>query len=236
MSITTAERLDLLMKSPLFLGLTADQIAELDRLGQRFSYSAQTHLFEQGAPSDHLLVVLKGALAVTTMNPDGQQMTLAVVSPGEVMGEIGVIDGKPRSAGGVAYADSEILMIPRGRFLDFMERHPLVKTRLLELLCARLRQTNVTVEGLVFRTAKARLAGHLLHLAIQHGGARSAEGVKLTLPLTHQALANMTALTRETVSKLLAHWQRQGLVATRRGAVTLRNLDALEDMADADAD
>ena len=123
---------------------------------------------------------------------DGREIVLTVIGEGDIVGEIALLDGKERTADATAVSDCEMLVIERRSFLPFLEQHPLVATRLLVALCARLRRTTEQVEDLALLNLPERLAKKLLSLATTQSE-RTPEGIRIAARLTQGELGNMLA-------------------------------------------
>ena len=119
-----------------------------------------------------------------------------------------------------------IVALDRNRFLPFLERHPEVATRLLMILCERLRWVSDLYEDAIFLNLPARLAKRLSRLA-EMFGEEGPDGVRIDIKLSQQELGNMTGTTREAVNKVLRGWESEGIVAIERTALTIRLPDEL---------
>jgi CRP-like cAMP-binding protein len=187
-------------------------------------------LFGKGDPGSALYGVLSGRLKVTSAGTDGKEVVFGLCDPGEVIGEIALLDGSPRSAAVVALEPSELLVLHRRDFLPFLARHPAVAIQLAEVLAARLRRISELTEDTLFLGLPSRLAKKLLALAASYGRA-TPDGVRIELRLPQHELGELVGTSRESINKQLRAWQRDGLVAAARGTVTLRDPAALQDIA-----
>ena len=130
---------------------------ELQTLGAQCEdrlYTAGETVFRKGDTSDGLFLLLSGTIRIVTHSDDGETL-LASVGAGECFGEMGVIDGEPRSATAVAATLSSIRFVPTEPFLDLLERTPIVSMKLLALLSDRLRRTNSMVADLPGEISRA---------------------------------------------------------------------------------
>jgi CRP-like cAMP-binding protein len=200
--------------------------AALDRLiqaGSERNWRQGSVIFSRGDPSESIQLVVEGRVSVREATPEGRSLTLAMFGPGEIFGEVGVVDGEPRSADLFADIDSRLFVVERQKFLAYLESYPTLAIRLMQTICARLRKTNSLVEGMAFNSARARVAQRLLTLAKTEARPGTRE-----LKLTGQELADYCALTRESVSKQLARWREQGIVSLARGRIAVIDMAALE--------
>jgi len=190
-------------------------------------------LFRKGDPGRQLYGVVEGRLRIYATGPDGKEMVFHIADPGDVIGEIALLDSNPRSANVVALEAAELLTLDRRDFLPFLDRHPRVAVRLAELLAARVRRLSELAEDSILLALRARLAKRLLALA-RHYGVETSEGTRIELKLPQQALGEMVGTSRESINKQLREWTQGGLVRFERGTVTVldeRGLAALATLA-----
>lgn len=184
-------------------------------------------IFRRASPGTAMMAVLRGSVKICTVSRNGKEAVLNVIGPGQVFGEIAVLDGGPRTADAVALVESEILVLDRRDFLPVVHAHPELAQRLLKVLCGRLRKTSEQLEDAFFLDMPGRLAKALLS-AQMPGAAGGAAQVQLT----QRELGEMIGTARESVNKLLHSWQRAGIVSLRRGAIAVKRPDALQGLAE----
>ena len=190
-------------------------------------HKAGAVIFRQGDPGQGLLAVLSGRVKITSPSASGKEIVLNMINPGEVFGEIALLDGKPRSADAVAIDPCELLVIDRRDFVPFLEARPALCIRLLGVLCERLRRTSEQVQDLLFLDLRARLAKTLLKLAEAHGQTAPA-GREISLKLSQRELGNLIGRSRESVNKQLREWQEANLIRFHAGRMVIRDPAALE--------
>jgi len=157
-------------------------------------------------------------------------VVLTVMREGDVFGEIALLDGNERTADATAMTDSELLIVPRRSLLALLERRPDLCIDLLIVLCERLRRTNEQVEDLAFLDLEARIAKVLVRLAEENGEGQSPTkpvGVKIS----QRALGELVGGSRESVNKHLQDWKRSGFIVIEKGAIVIRDLAALAELA-----
>ena len=148
-------------------------------------------------------------------------------------GEIAVLDGQPRSADAVAMEDTELLVLERGRLMPFLTANPEIPTRLIAVLCQRLRQTSEALEDALLRDAPSRVARGLLRLS-KTFGKPEAGGVKLDIKLSQQQIGNLIGISRESTNKYIVDWTRARTISVNNGFITILDLPALEALSVAD--
>lgn len=179
-------------------------------------------IFRQGTPGHGLIAVLSGHVKITSLSASGKEIVLNIINPGEVFGEIALLDGKPRSADAVAITPCELLIIDRRDFIPFLRTNPDIAIRLLAVLCERLRRTSEQVQDLLFLDLRAHLAKTLLRLAEVHGRP-VATGREIVLRRSQRELGELVGRSRESVNKQLREWQDADLVRIQAGRIIIRD-------------
>lgn len=200
----------LLGMNPLFSGLDPDAIAAIARLCQIRKLPAGQTLFQKGDPGDALYGVRRGQIRIETGTATGERMTIEVFGPGDLFGEIAVLDGRSRTADAVAQEDCELFVLPRAEIMAMLERDSRLAIRIIELLCGRLRSTNERTEEMMFQPLPVRLARRLEALAADFGS---------DLQITQDELAGLVGVTRESVNRQLQEWRANGIVRLGRGRI-----------------
>ena len=215
-----AEGRAILSKHFLFNAFENTELDELLAHARTPSYAAGSSIFRKGDPGNGLYGILSGEVAINTFSADGKEILLNLLKPGDIFGEIALLDAKERTAGAVAKTASELLFIDRGDFIPFLERHPQVCVRLLTVLCGRMRWTSQIIEDVIFLDLPGRLAKKLLDFAELHG--RSVpQGIELDLHLSQYDLGTLTGASRESVNKVLTLWRRNGLISLQQRKIII---------------
>lgn len=150
-----------------------------------------------------------------------------LLHPGEIFGEIALLDGRPRTADAMAMTDCELTVIERRDFLAFVHGEPNVALQLIALLCERLRIASEHYEEVVFLDLPTRLARILLQLADQ----TEAGAAEPKLKITQREISQMLGSTRESVNKQLRAWSKRGVIALERGGIVVYRLATLAAIA-----
>ncbi|MFO0574025.1 MAG: Crp/Fnr family transcriptional regulator [Polyangia bacterium] len=211
----------MLRQCALFRGVPDSEIDELANRVSPVRYREGAVLVPQNAPGDQLLVIGSGRVKVAMYSDKGREVTLAVLRPGDVIGEMSVIDGASRSAAVVALSDVSLLSLPRDEFLLHLRRSPQTALNLLGEMAQRLRRANDNIVSLALQDVEVRLVKTLARLARDEGSINPDGSLILRRRPTQQELANMVGSSRETVSRTLAAMARQGLTVTRGRSLLL---------------
>lgn len=217
----------ILSKHFLLRHLAPEELEKLLGFARLRRCTANEVLFQKGDPGHALLAILKGRIRISTISEGGKEVVLNILGPGELFGEIALIDGKERSADATSMDASELLVIDGRDFVPYLQENPELCTRLLVVMCERVRWVSDLYEDVVFLSLPARLSKHLLRLADTYGSDVE-DGRQINLKLSQQDLGNLMGTTRESINKQLRAWQADGLISVRQGLITIREPEDLE--------
>jgi CRP/FNR family cyclic AMP-dependent transcriptional regulator len=222
-----ADNLALLRAHAIFGALEPTQIERLAAYARTRKVSRGTALFVKGDPGTALYAIRAGSVKISVPSPDGREAVFNLLREGEILGEIALLDGRPRTADAIAMTDCEFMVIDRRDFLAFLHHDPNVALKLIELLCARLRFASEHLESLVFLGLPARLARTILRLAQNEGGPIA--GHRLTI--SQREISQIIGMTRESVNKQLSVWAKRKLIKLERGGIVVLAPELLADVA-----
>jgi CRP-like cAMP-binding protein len=222
--VTEESAADLLGRVPLFAQLEQDELDRFSRVAVPRSFPSGTRVFHEGDQSDACYIVRSGSFRVTREHPDGRAITLANLGPGDIFGELAMLDGEVRSASVEALDDGELLALPGADVRALLSRHPEITVKLVAALVRRLRLANERISRQSFQTVPSRVAGVLSQLVAEETPLREGEGI--TIRMNQVDLAQLAGTSRESVSRFLADLERAGVVRCGRGRVTV--LDSLK--------
>jgi CRP-like cAMP-binding protein len=223
---------ELLAQVPLFSGISPKDLEVLGTYLHEKKMHKGEVLFRQGDVGDEFLIVTQGAVKVDLTNPDGKELTLAILRPYQFLGELALLDDFPRSANAVALEDGQLLALKKRDFLRVVEEHPRMYSPITRQLTRRVRVLTDDIASMAFLDSFTRVARKLVSLAQDMGVPGQAKEIRIPQPLTHQELANMVGATRETVSKILGDMRSRGLITVREHCITLCNKDQFAQVAD----
>jgi CRP-like cAMP-binding protein len=223
----TSLKRDALLSNSLFQSMRGPEIDDVIAHSSERRVPRGALIFSKGDIGSSMMAVLNGRVRVGTQSPDGKEVTLNVIGPGEVFGEIALLDGKPRSADALAIEETLLMVVERKNFIPLLMRHEGLVERLLVVLCERLRNTSLALEEVALANLPARLARVLCRLAEDYGRPSSDGGVRIEMKLSQRDLANLVASTRESVNKQLRVWRTEGSVSLDAGYLSLRRPDDL---------
>jgi len=220
----------LLADCMLFRGLVENERDAVVARARLKHFAAGETIFLMGSPGDSMMAVLSGQIRISVPSPEGREIVLAIFQPGEVFGEIALLDGKERTADARAMTACDLAVLERRDVFAFLERQPNAWPRLVEVLCDRLRTTDQHIAEVALLQLPVRLAKALLRMA--DTDAVGAPGRSATVQLSQRELGNIVGAARESVNKCLREWQRSGLVRIEGTSITISNRATLEDVAE----
>ena len=217
--MSPGESVGLLSRVPLFSELSGSELERISRVSVARSFPAGVRVFHEGDHSDACYLVRSGDLRVTREHPDGRAIALATLGPGDIFGELAMLDGEARSASVETLSDSELLALPAADVRRLLSDHPEISVKLIAALTRRLRETNERVARQSFQTVPSRVAGVLTQLMAEESASAGRHGI--TIRMTQADLAQLAGTSRESVSRFLATLERAGVVRVGRGRVTV---------------
>jgi CRP/FNR family cyclic AMP-dependent transcriptional regulator len=230
---TQEEARRLLAACTLFRDLSADERKSLVARARVRTLSIGDTVFLMGSLGDSMMAVLKGNVRISYPSPEGKEILLATMQPGDFFGEIALLDGKARSADATAITACSLAVLERRDVLDFLERHPHAWLGLVQVLCRRLRTTTEQTAEVALLDLPGRLAKTLLRLAGVDQDGQPANSA-LQISLSQRELGNIVGATRESINKCLREWQRNGVIKTENNLITIKNRVALKKLAEPD--
>ena len=218
-----------LKKLPLLQDLAHDTLARLAESVQLLDLRRRHVIYLPGDPGRAVYFLSTGRVKISKVTRDGKELTLDYRGPGEIFGEICLIEGGPREEMAEAMDNALIAEVDRNLFERLIQREGLVGYRLCKILAQRRREIENKLENLVFKDVNSKLAELLLNLATEYG-IDDSRGTLVALKITHQEMANLIGSTRETISLTLALFKKRGLLNLLGRTVVLLDRDGLQAM------
>jgi CRP-like cAMP-binding protein len=208
----------LLKMNALFAGLGEEALNNIANLCSRRQIDGNEMLFQKGDKGDALYGIRRGQIRIETGTAGGGRLTLNIMGPGDVFGEIALLDGQARTADATATEKSELYVLRRDDFLAYLQREPSVSLRLIELLCQRIRWTSERMEEASLLPLNVRLAKRLVSLAADFGS---------EVHISQEQLGQYVGAARESVNRQLQEWRKQGILELGRSRIDILKLDKL---------
>jgi CRP-like cAMP-binding protein len=195
----------------LFADLEAQQLKQIAQRVQRRTFAFGVTLFHQDMPGTMMYMIETGSVRVISIGRTGQELTLNVLGPGEIFGELSILDGQQRSATAITLVPTVVWLLSQADLKEFMSKYPPVNQAMIQILVERVRATARRLEAMTFQDVLGRLAFELLSLA-ERSGQPYEQGIEITIPLTQVDLASMVGATRESVNKAVSVLRSKELI------------------------
>jgi CRP/FNR family transcriptional regulator, cyclic AMP receptor protein len=214
----------ILRATSLLRSVPAEDLDALAAASRLRSFRRGQVVFTRSDPGDTVIVVVAGRVKVTVRSADGGELTLAIIHPGGLLGELGVVDGGPRSADAETLEECQLLLIPRDAIREICARVPSAAQALTNSIAATLRRLTEVTADLVFLDLPRRVAKILLSQP------RGDDGV-IRFRMSQEELAHQAGSTRQSVNAALRGFERRGWIETHDRAFTVKQPDALSRFA-----
>jgi CRP/FNR family transcriptional regulator, cyclic AMP receptor protein len=189
-------------------------------------YAAGQHLFVQEDAADRIYGVMSGTVEISIYSPGGQKLVANIELSRSLVGEIGALDGRPRTATAICLTACGLVSLSRTQLFDRIEKNPPLARAMIELLCTRLRWVSGELGDQAFFGIEARLAKRLIFLA---GVMADAGG---WIPISQSELGEFLGATRESVNKTLNDWRTRQIIDIKRGGLRIVEAGALRHLAE----
>lgn len=215
---------DFLYYVPIFSDLPDEAIEQISQVGVRKAFKKDTIILMEEDESGALFIIITGKVKVTRTSNDGREVILNILAEADIFGEMSLLDGLTRSATVTAIEDSELFIIQRNQFLEFLKEHPEISIALMQELSKRLRTADMQIKSLSLKDAEGKVATVIVQLANDHGRIRQGAVEIEKLPL-QQDLANMAGTSRETISRTLHSFAKKGLIELEGSKLRIYQFD-----------
>ncbi|MDJ0951297.1 MAG: Crp/Fnr family transcriptional regulator [Alphaproteobacteria bacterium] len=223
-----------LARIPLFRELDENEVRDLDTRCIWRRYDAKQEILGYGDDGTDVYFVLTGRVRVCIRSPQGREVIVADIDAGDFFGDLAAIDGAPRSASIVALTGVTVAKMPARVFKEMLDRHPDVSGEMMRRLAGRLRELLQRFNEFGTLKVSKRIYAELLRMSRPRG--RDSTEAVISPPPYHAEIAARISTRREAVTRELSKLERQGLVEKGRGALVLRDPEALARLIEQDED
>ena len=227
---------DALKRLWLFSELADAEIDRIRALAREQRYPARQTIVAQGDESGDLFLVIDGRLRASSCNSNGDEVVLSIMGPGEVFGEMALLDGAPRSATVSTIDPCQLVVIEAGSFHALLRQMPTLAQSLMKVMARRIRDLTDRTQDVALLNVESHLAKVVLALANRFGDRSRTGQTAITLKLSQQELASMVGATRELVNRRLRAWAQRGIVELVSGSLIIKQEQALQAMVGEDDD
>ncbi len=219
------DKAELIQTHYLFRDLGAETQKKIAGLASTRKVEAGQYVFFKYDPGDALYGVISGRVDITASAPSGREAVLNTIYPGEIFGEIALLDGQRRSADALVAVDSELVVLHRQNFLPLMKSEVGIALHMLDLVCGRVRWISQRVEDFNFLNVEGRLAKLIVSMAKRIG---SDTEVGPRIEISQSEVGRILGISRVSVNKHLQQWLKEGWIELGRGSILVKDIAALE--------
>lgn len=227
-----SEKIWYLKTSQLFESLSDDEIRRIEGVSRAKKVSRGSPVYLPADAADGVLLLASGRVKICHLTPEGKQSILAFIEPGEVFGELALLEQASRDEYAEAVENSLVMLIPNREIELLMQLHPRISMSITRLYGLRRKRIERRLKYLLFRSNRERLIHLLLELSEKYAR-RVDDGLELSIKLSHQDMANMIGSTRESVTVLLGELQNEELIRLARRRVTIRSIEKMAESVSA---
>lgn len=213
----------------LLVHLPAEQRSRLERQLTIHTYTAGQQFHSPYQPSEHLYLLREGRVRLYKLSPEGRTLTLAVLEPGSLFGEMMLVGQHIHDSFAEAMTNCTVGLLRRDTLRHLLQNNPQIAQRFLDLMGQRLRALESKLSDIAFKSVPQRLASVLVGLA--DSAASAASAAPSVVRYTHQQLAEMIGAYRETVTKTIGEFREAGLIRVDEETIHLTNLEELRELA-----
>ncbi|MCK5837119.1 MAG: Crp/Fnr family transcriptional regulator [Desulfobacula sp.] len=211
----------------LFSGLSDEHLEKIAAIATTLKFDKGEMIFHEGDKGDGFYMVDKGKIKVFKLSFDGKEQILHIYGPGNIFGEVPAFEGKNFPASSMTLEKSDILFLPRDKFVTLITNTPGLGLNMLADLSRRLREFTVQIENLSLKEVPARLAAYILTLSKEQKNER-----QVTLPISKAQLSNLIGTTPETVSRILKKMMTFSLIDVQTKIILIKDLEGLQDLSE----
>lgn len=222
------EKIEVLKKIPIFKNLGEEELKSIAERAIRKKFPKESIIVQESDEGDSLMIILSGQVKVVLISEDGKEIILSILKEGDFVGEMSLLDGEPRSATVIAMSDSTLLIIQRNAFLKQVEENPSIAKAVLEEMSRRIRKADERIGSLILLDVYGRVASFLLQMA-RSEGKKVEDGILIEKRPTQQDIASMIGVSRETVSRVLNHLNRRGLISMSGKSILILGPEQISD-------
>jgi CRP/FNR family transcriptional regulator, nitrogen oxide reductase regulator len=216
---------------PVFEGLSPEALDDILKSAHARHYPKGTAVFSQNEAAHSFFLLLHGRLRVTQVTPHGEQIVVRFVSPGDLFGVAMALGRADYPGTATAIVDSLALLWPSGTWPEMIAQHPALASNAMRVIGGRLQDAHQRLREISTEDVERRVAHAVLKLA-DDAGKKSPAGTTIDFPLSRQDIAEMTATTLHTVSRIVSAWEAAGVIESGRQRIAIRDRARLQTIAD----
>lgn len=222
---------DAMASIALMAGLPSEVLNETAATARMRHISKDARIFDQGEPAGRAHALLSGCIRITQAGGDGEEILVRFIGPGEIFGCVPLLTDGLYPADASATLDSVEISWDPADLLALMQRHSGIAINMITVLGKRIGETQERLRELATQNADRRIARTLLRL-LDQASQRTDEGTRIEFPLRRKDIADMAGTTLHTASRILADWERRGLLVSQKQQLTISSTAGISRIAE----
>ena len=219
----------IISRIPFFSTLKPEEIEQVEQLFRKKTYSKEQVVLYEEDTSNYMYLIYSGKVRVVKMNEEGKEQIITIHKRNEFFGEMTLLDNKTSPATIIAHEDAVIGLLHKKDFDEYLLNNEGIRRKIIELLCARLRDSWEMIKILSFNAENAQdRVVSLLERLQELYGIKDNRGVIIDVKLTHQQMASYASVTRETMSRVLRNLEKAEMITVLENKAILLNKRFLE--------
>lgn len=224
-------RLEMLSQAPFFKGLDHEMLSEVNKRFSATHFEAGEVIYSEDEPALRLRVVVSGKIKLMRHTEEGKDVLIDMLKPGEFFGTLSHLGGEVYTESATSQTHTCVLSIDSKDFREILTRYPVVAVNVLDITAGRLQASQNTLFELSTLSADQRIARILFRLAEKFGQPDEEFGLLIQMPLTRKDLADMSATTTETTSRIISRLRKDGIIHAGRQWIAIEDLEQLETLS-----
>lgn len=217
---------DFLSKISFFQGLEQTELDDIASIAGSKDLNKGEILFVEGDEGDGFYIVISGRVKIFKESPEGKEVIIHICGPMDHFGQVAVYAGRTFPASAQAMADSKLVFLPRREFRELIKRKPDLALSMLSSLSMRIRHVTSQLESIALKEVPGRLAAYLIYLQEQQESKS-----ELELHISRGELASFLGTIPETLSRIMAKLEEEGLVRVQKRTLEILDMEKLEELA-----
>lgn len=196
---------------PLFSELSDEETDQIERIIIKKKFARDQIVLLEEDTANYMYIVYAGKVRVVKQSMEGREQILTIHKKNDFFGEMSLLDGKTAPATVIAHEDAVIGFLSKNDFEQHLLSHDKIRSKIIDLLCANLRDSWAMIKILSFDNAEQRIMA-VLDRTHELYGVRDDRGGIINVKLTHQQIANYASVTRETVTRVLNRLEKEAVI------------------------
>ncbi len=212
----------------LFHGLTREQLERVSGWLYCRTFPAETNIITAEQPGEVVYIILNGTVKIHIEQADGSDVVLGILGPGDIVGEMSLIDSIGRSASVTTLEDSRLLWMGKGSFQECLHNMPAFSQNLVRIFSGRLRLANEVIQALATLDVHGRVARQILAFAEKYGQPGAGSQVLIPIRLTQGDIADLVGASRKRVNQVMVTFKQQSYISVdEQSRITLLDRKSL---------